>query len=123
MKKVLTAAILTLLTFIVSRFVFEPTNLYYELPWLDIPMHIWGGFLIGLLIISLSFYNKTLKNKQFFFLALFLVMVIWEVYEYQRGVILYDKLFDYFKLNYKKSLKKIIKKNFSYFFHVSGIKN
>jgi cobalamin synthase len=96
MKKVLTAAILTFLTFIVSRFVFEPANLYYELPWLDIPMHIWGGFLIGLLIVALSFYNKTFKNKQFFFLSLFIVMVIWEVYEYQRGVILYDGLFDYF---------------------------
>ncbi len=96
MKKVLTATILTFLTFIVSRFVFEPANLYYELPWLDIPMHIWGGFLIGLLIVALSFYNNTMKNRQFFFLSLFLVMFIWEVYEYQRGVILYDKLFDYF---------------------------
>ncbi len=96
MKKVLTAAILIFLTFIVSRFVFEPANLYYELPWLDIPMHIWGGFLIGLLITAVSFYNKTFKSKQFFFITIFLVMVVWEVYEYQRGVIVYDGLFDYF---------------------------
>ncbi len=95
MKKVLVAATLILLTFIVSRFVFEPANLYYELPWLDIPMHILGGFLIGLLITAFSFYNKTLGNRQFFSLSLFLVMVIWEVYEYQRGVIIFDELFDY----------------------------
>lgn len=95
MKKVLIALVLILLTFLTSRFIFEPTNLYYELPWLDIPMHIWGGFLIGLLIVATSIYNKTFRDKQFFFSALFLVMVVWEVYEFQRGVILYDELSDY----------------------------
>lgn len=95
MKNVLAALVLIFITFVTSQFVFEPANLYYELPWLDIPMHIWGGFLIGLLIIAASFYNKTFKNKQFFFWSLFLVMVVWEVYEYQRGAVLYDELFDY----------------------------
>lgn len=95
MKRILGVLSLLLLTFIISRFIFEPANFFYEFPWLDIPMHILGGYLIGILLVSLSIYNKTFINKQFFFWVLFIVMVAWEVYEYKRGAVLYDKLFDY----------------------------
>ncbi|MBP6888374.1 MAG: hypothetical protein KBC21_01605 [Candidatus Pacebacteria bacterium] len=95
MKKIAGILSLLLSTFLISRFVFEPANLFYELPWLDIPMHVLGGYLIGLLLIALSLYNKTLINKQFYFWSLLIVMVVWELYEYKRGMVLYDELFDY----------------------------
>jgi surface polysaccharide O-acyltransferase-like enzyme len=96
MKKALLILSLILGTFLISRFVFEPANLYYELPWLDVPMHILGGYLIGALFIALGTKNKTIASKSFFFWGLFLVMVAWEFFEYKRGMVEYDELYDYF---------------------------
>jgi surface polysaccharide O-acyltransferase-like enzyme len=95
MQKVMTIVLLILVTFATSRFVFEPSNLYYELPWLDIPMHIVGGFLVGSLFIALGKYNTRVARKSFFFWALFLVMILWEFSEYKRGMVTYGRFYDY----------------------------
>lgn len=85
-------------TFLVSEYVFVPTNLYYELPWLDIPMHILGGFLIGGLSIHLlRFQNKSKLVTVTHVLAyVVFVAIIWEISEYLKGVIDYDSFSDYF---------------------------
>ena len=103
MRKIVATLILILATFIISRYVFEPTNLYYEFPWLDIPMHILGGFLVVNLFASLFAYQQKRFSLSWCLLTLFVVMIIWEVYEYGRGVVLYDDMMDYFD-----SIKDII---------------
>jgi Na+/glutamate symporter len=47
-----------LATQIINEVVFDRLNLYYELPWLDIPMHIWGGFLFGVLFCVFTVVTK-----------------------------------------------------------------
>jgi hypothetical protein len=62
--------------------------LYWEFWWLDIVMHILGGFLTVLVIVWITerttFYKKLSFNKKFFFVLfwLFLVTVCWEFFEY-----------------------------------------
>lgn len=62
--------------------------LYWEFWWLDIVMHILGGFLVVSLIITFSkiitFYNHLSFNKKFFFVFfwLFLVTISWEFFEF-----------------------------------------
>jgi uncharacterized membrane protein len=94
MKRIIIFLTLILVTFLTSRFLFEPINLYHEFVFLDIPMHILGGYLIGGLILAISFYKKGTISLTSFLLGLFVVMIVWEVYEYLRGVILYDKISD-----------------------------
>ncbi len=82
----------------VSEYVFVPTNLYYELPWLDIPMHLLGGLLIGGLSINLLKIQNKSRLISLTHVVVYVVVVaaIWEVYEYLRGVIDYDSISDYF---------------------------
>jgi hypothetical protein len=82
MKSVIFSAIYIVLIFLLSKFVFEPTYLYYELTWLDIPMHILGGFGVACLTWAILSYNKkqvSFARLIFFYVA---VAVVWEVYEY-----------------------------------------
>jgi hypothetical protein len=44
MKQIMLSALYLLTLFSISEFIFNPTYLYYEIVWLDIPMHIFGGF-------------------------------------------------------------------------------
>lgn len=68
--------------FSISEFIFNPLNLYYELWWLDIPMHILGGFGVGWFFTSgLILLRKKHSIKVIVFLTLS-IMVMWEVYEY-----------------------------------------
>lgn len=85
-------------TFLVSEYILVPANLYYELWWLDIPMHIWGGFLIGSLSISLlRLQNKSSLISVHHVLAYVLfVAIIWEVAEYFKGVVDYTEMFGWF---------------------------
>lgn len=98
MKSVFWLLLATAATFMVSEYVFVPANLYYELPWLDIPMHILGGLLIGGLSINLLKIQNRSRLISLTHVALYVVFVaaIWEVYEYLRGVIDYDSVSDYF---------------------------
>ncbi len=62
--------------------------LYWEFWWLDIVMHILGGFLTVLIIVGIAekinIYKKLSINKKFFFVLfwLFLVTVSWEFFEF-----------------------------------------
>lgn len=90
MKQIITSALYLLTIFSVSKFIFIPANLYYDLKWLDIPMHLMGGFGVASLICALYAY----KGKTISFLHLFLlytiVACIWELYEYQSGAVTYQ---------------------------------
>jgi hypothetical protein len=67
-------------------FVFDPTHLYYELWWLDIPMHIMGGFGVASLIMAVVAYRKK-KISYIAVLGLFLCVAVgWEVYELARDI-------------------------------------
>lgn len=58
-------------------------------------MHLLGGLGVGLLIISTSkFYNLRLSLLQMF-LSFMVVAVAWEIYEYVRGVMVYDDMSKY----------------------------
>jgi len=62
-------------------FVFDPSKLYFELQWLDIPMHILGGFGVASLVLAVATYKKhkaTFVTVMMFYL---LVAVGWELYE------------------------------------------
>ena len=78
----LLSAVYLLGLFSISQFIFNPLNLYYELWWLDIPMHVLGGFGVAWFFIALtSFFHKKHSLKNIFILTL-LVMVSWEIFEY-----------------------------------------
>jgi hypothetical protein len=89
MKQIITSVLYLLIIFSVSRFIFEPAHLYYELKWLDIPIHIMGGFGIASLVAAIHGYFKKPVSfwKLFAFYAV--VAVMWEAYEYERAVIAY----------------------------------
>lgn len=96
MSRILYSLLFLATLFCVSYFVFEPTNLYYEIPWLDIPMHIFGGMGVGALASALALHNK--KKVSLLQAMIFYVVIAasWEVYEYARGVMVYDEASDYF---------------------------
>lgn len=98
MKNVFCVLFAMAATFLISEYILVPANLYYELWWLDIPMHIWGGFLIGSLSLNLlKIQNKTSLISLAHVLAyVFFVACIWEVAEYFKGVVDYTQIFGWF---------------------------
>jgi hypothetical protein len=58
MKYVAFSSLYLVTLFAISRYLFEPMYLYYELPWLDIPMHVLGGFGVASLAIALLLLRK-----------------------------------------------------------------
>jgi len=64
-----------------SVFVFDPSKLYFELPWLDIPMHILGGFGVVSLALAVAAYKKH-KITCITAMAIYLCVAVgWELYE------------------------------------------
>lgn len=73
--------------FAVSHFIFDPSYLYYELKWLDIPMHIMGGFGVASLTAAiLSYADKPVSFKNLF-IAYSVVALGWELYEYANDIL------------------------------------
>jgi hypothetical protein len=70
-----------------SVFVFDPTHLYYELPWLDIPMHIMGGFGVASLFIAVQLYHKKKIHLAHLLVFYLIIAISWEMYEYVKDVI------------------------------------
>jgi hypothetical protein len=89
MKQIITSALYLLMIFALSHFVFDPANLYYELPWLDIPMHIMGGFGVAALFAAILNYLGQPVSYFHVFLAYTLTAVIWEIYEYKQDLVDY----------------------------------
>jgi hypothetical protein len=88
MKPIISSVLYLIILLALSEFVFDPTHLYYELPWLDIPMHVMGGFGVTSLIMSVALYTK--KNLHLYqIILLFLCVAIgWELYEYAHDLML-----------------------------------
>ena len=82
MKHIIISALYLLTLFCLSKFVFEPTFLYSELKWLDIPMHIMGGFGATAFIGAILSYKKIKVSYKRLFFAYAVVAITWEVYEY-----------------------------------------
>lgn len=81
MKHIISSVLYLVILLCLSKFVFDPTNLYYELPWLDIPMHVMGGFGVASLVMSVARYRGT-RLSFVTVLMLYLVVAIgWEFYE------------------------------------------
>lgn len=83
--KVFFILICIFLTYYVSKNIFEPLNFYFEYKWLDIPMHILGGFLFTNLFINLS-NNKNVNFRNILIFILF-IGISWEILEYALDII------------------------------------
>lgn len=87
MKYIISSALYLAILLGLSMFVFDPAHLYYEIPWLDIPMHVMGGFGVASLVLSIASYRKqkiSYRATIFFFL---IVAIGWELYEVAHDVI------------------------------------
>ena len=82
MKQIVISSLYLLVLFSISYFVFDPSHLYYELKWLDIPMHILGGFGVAFLVSALLKYSGRSVSFWKILIAYTVVAVVWEAYEY-----------------------------------------
>lgn len=87
MKHIISSSLYLIILLCLSKFIFDPTYLYYEIPWLDIPMHVMGGFGITSLTLAIAAYKKK-KMSLISALIIYLVVAVgWEVYEFLGDVI------------------------------------
>ena len=54
-----------LITFLITMGPLQKVDAFNVLPWLDIPFHIWGGLLLGLLAVNLIFIIDILRGGKF----------------------------------------------------------
>ena len=91
MKHIIISGLFLVMLLALSVFVFDPTHLYYELPWLDIPMHILGGFGVASLTAAILTYRGKKVSLMSLFIAYSIVAVSWELYEYAKDFMTRDK--------------------------------
>jgi len=61
--------------------------LYWTVGWYDVMMHFLGGLTIGVLVMwVLGFENRSWKNFLIAFIAVLIVGVGWEIFEYINGM-------------------------------------
>jgi hypothetical protein len=84
MKHIVIATLYLLFLLGLSEFVFDPTYLYYELPWLDIPMHIMGGFGVAFFTSSVLSYAGIKVSFVKICIAYLIVAISWELSEFIR---------------------------------------
>lgn len=82
MKNVLFYLILIFGMLAVSHFVFDRLHLYDEFLWLDIPMHILGGFLLSGLLLSVLATRKIKPDIRVLLSFFFIVASVWEMHEF-----------------------------------------
>ena len=87
MKYIISSSLYLLILFCLSTFIFDPTHLYYEIPWLDIPMHIMGGFGVTSLVLAIASYRKKKISYTGAILAYLCVAICWELYEFVHDLI------------------------------------
>ena len=87
MKHIISSALFLLVLLCLSVFVFDPTHLYYELPWLDIPMHLLGGFGLTSLFLAIAVHGKQKLSLTQILLLYTLVAIGWELYEIAKDFI------------------------------------
>lgn len=88
MKNIFLSAGFILVLFLISNYIFEPTYLYYEIWWLDIPMHILGGAGFSALFISILNYQNRKITFSKIIIAVMIIGVLWEIYEYSIHIFL-----------------------------------
>ena len=81
MKYIILSGLFLLILFSISKFIFDPSHLYYEIWWLDIPMHFLGGFGVATLAISYFHYKKKSYSFIQIFMCYLCVAIVWELYE------------------------------------------
>ncbi len=86
MKHIIISASYLIILFCLSKFVFDPSYLYYELWWLDIPMHIMGGFGVASLTGAILSYKGNSVSYKKLYLTYIMIAVTWEAYEYIHDV-------------------------------------
>ena len=86
MKHIIISALYLIVLFCLSKFVFDPAYLYYELWWLDIPMHIMGGFGVAAFTGSVLSYKGVKISYGNLFIAYLVVASAWEIYEYFHNI-------------------------------------
>jgi hypothetical protein len=87
MKYIISSVLYLGILLSLSLFVFDPAHLYYEIPWLDIPMHLMGGFGVASLVLSVFSYKKQDVSYRTMILLVLVVAVGWELYEVIHDVI------------------------------------
>ena len=87
MKYIIISALYLVILFCLSVFVFEPVYLYDEIKWLDIPMHILGGFGVASLAAAVLHYKDTKVSYWKLFAVYVVIAIVWELYEYTSDVI------------------------------------
>lgn len=82
MKHIIISSLYLIILFCLSEFVFDPAYLYYEIWWLDIPMHIMGGFGIATLTGAMLSYRGIKVSYARLFVVYILIALAWEGYEH-----------------------------------------
>lgn len=92
--------VISLILFLTFHFLALYNFWYWELRWLDIPMHFFGGFLIAMLFIWLDLKFKISNNLSFFKLLLItlsfvsFIGVLWEFQEFLYDIFISSKIPD-----------------------------
>ena len=87
MKQIIFSSLYLIILFCLSLFVFDPAYLYYEIWWLDIPMHIMGGFGVAALAHAILVYRGKKSTYWKLFFSYLVVALLWEAYEYIHSLI------------------------------------
>ena len=90
MKHIVVSALFLVTLLCLSVFIFEPSNLYFETPWLDIPMHILGGFGVASLAIAVALYGKQKLSLVQVLILYLCVTLAWELYEFIKDVLIHQ---------------------------------
>lgn len=87
MKHIITSALFLLVLFCLSVFIFDPTYLYFELPWLDIPMHVLGGFGVVSFLMAVAAHGKQKFTLSQVLMLYMCVAISWELYEVVKDLV------------------------------------
>lgn len=89
MKHIIFSALFLIILLCLSVFIFDPTNLYFEIPWLDIPMHVLGGFGVASFVIAVVLHSKQKLTLTQVIILYMCVAVTWELYEIIKDVLVH----------------------------------
>jgi hypothetical protein len=90
MRQIIISGFFLLALLCLSVFIFDPSNLYFEIPWLDIPMHIFGGFGVASFVLAITLYAKQKVTLTQVIILYLCVTLTWELYEFVKDVVVRD---------------------------------
>jgi hypothetical protein len=89
MRNIIISGFFLLALLCLSVFIFDPTNLYFEIPWLDIPMHMLGGFGVASFVLAAVLYSKQKLTLLQVLILYLCVALAWELYEFVKDVVVH----------------------------------